>query len=68
MLWLFCRRCAGMFRSAVIVALCPYCQSKRVLTVVPSDSAVLRAVRITVVHRHLRVAFCGKHGSSDMAG
>jgi hypothetical protein len=19
-------------------------------------------------HRHLRVAFCGKHGSSDMAG
>src|SRR5258708_36126356 len=29
MLWLFCRRCAGMFRSPVIVALCPYCQSKR---------------------------------------
>jgi Zn finger protein HypA/HybF involved in hydrogenase expression len=29
MLWLFCRRCAGLFKSPVIVALCPYCQSKR---------------------------------------
>jgi len=23
MVWLFCRRCAGLFRSPVIVALCP---------------------------------------------
>ena len=28
MLWLFCRRCAGMFKSPVIVALRPYCQGK----------------------------------------
>jgi hypothetical protein len=31
MLWLFCRRCAGLFRSPVIVALCPYCQGERTL-------------------------------------
>jgi hypothetical protein len=31
MLWLFCRRCAGIFKSPVIVALCPYCQSERTL-------------------------------------
>jgi hypothetical protein len=28
MLWLFCRRCAGIFRTPVIVALCPYCQGE----------------------------------------
>jgi hypothetical protein len=31
MLWLFCRRCAGRFRTPVIVALCPYCQGERTL-------------------------------------
>ena len=31
MVWLFCRRCAGLFRSPVIVALCPYCQGERTL-------------------------------------
>jgi hypothetical protein len=31
MLWLVCRRCAGRFRTPVIVALCPYCQGERTL-------------------------------------
>jgi hypothetical protein len=31
MLWLFRRRCAGIFRTPVIVALSPYCQGERTL-------------------------------------
>ena len=31
MLWLFCRRCAGILSTPVIVALCPFCQGERTL-------------------------------------
>ena len=45
MLWLFCRRCAGVFKSPVIVARCPYCQSKRTLDG-STGTALTRCVRL----------------------
>jgi hypothetical protein len=63
MLWLFCRRCAGMFRKPVIVALCPYCQSKRTYSLPPQPgyTALADAARSSTQGGHSVVVISRQH-------
>jgi hypothetical protein len=55
MRWLFCRRCTGLFRSPVIVALCPTARASAHIPVPPEPPAPRAVGRARTPNHPLRM-------------